>query len=438
MIVSCGAMFATTSSKGAQKSGVVGTSDYDRPLTVAHCIATNFYGGPERQVLTHLSCLQKAGIRPLLIPFFEEGRRNELYHNAVELNVPAVPLLKQGAFNPALISELAELLCKHGVHVLVTHGYKANVVGRLATWWAGIPEVAVSRGWTAESRKIRCYEWLDKRFLRLAQHVVAVSAGQREKVVACGVPSSNVSVIHNAIDLDSYPEAHGKLRRELGISPQAPFVISAGRLSPEKNHAGMVRAAVQVLKHHPDAVFAVFGEGPLRQALEQQIRDAGLEQRFLLPGFRSDMRSIMHECDVFVLPSFTEGLPNVALEAAASRKPVVCTRVGGSPEVVRHGYNGLLTESGDDAALADAVCRLLGDASLRERMGRSAYERMQNEFSFASQTSQYLNLYQRITGIGCGGGGCRFEVAHQSAVAPAEMRVATVPQASPDSEGNNI
>jgi glycosyltransferase involved in cell wall biosynthesis len=371
------------------------------PVTVAHCIASNFYGGPERQVLTHLEHLQRSGVRPLLIPFFEEGRRNELYLHAQERGIPVAPLRRQGAFNPLLIGELAGVLHREQVHLLVTHGYKANVVGRLASWFMRVPEVAVSRGWTGECPRVRLYERLDRLFLRFARHVVAVSAGQRAKVVEAGVPAARVSVIHNAIDLETYPPSAGVLRPLLGIPDTAEVVITAGRLSPEKNHAGMIRAAAMVLERHPDVYFAVFGEGALRSRLERQIEEAGLQNRFFLPGFRKDMRGIMHECDIFVLPSFTEGLPNVALEAAACRRPVVCTRAGGSPEVVRHGHTGLVTEPGDDAALAAAVGSLLDDPALRRTMGENAYSFISRSFSYAGQTEQYLNLYRRITPMPC-------------------------------------
>jgi glycosyltransferase involved in cell wall biosynthesis len=240
---------------------------------------------------------------------------------------------------------------------------------------------------------------LDRIFLRLASAVVAVSEGQRQKILACGVCPDKVRVIHNAIDLATYPgPAEKSVRVELGIPQDAILVATAGRLSPEKNHLGLVEAARLVLAKMPDVYFVVFGEGFLRPTLEKAVADAGIVNRFLLPGFRSDVRSLLHEIDIFVLPSHTEGLPNVILEAFACRKPVVATRVGGTPEVVRDGVNGFLAPEGDMEGLGEAVLTLAGDAELRKQMGMDGFLSVGDEFGFERQTNFYIDLYRTVGG----------------------------------------
>ncbi|WP_237559977.1 glycosyltransferase [Desulfohalovibrio reitneri] len=364
---------------------------------IAHLIATNFYGGPERQILWHARHLSKRGYQPLIVSFQEHGKENELLLAAGRAGVDHRGLKARSPFHPGSVYELARLLRRDGVRVLVTHGYKANVVGRLASWLTGIPEVAVSRGWTGENGRVRLYEKLDKLFLRLADQVVAVSGGQREKVLACGVPGERVCVIHNGIDLESFPgPCEHSVRRELGVPDDAPFVVSAGRLSPEKNHMGFIEAAGMVLTERPDTRFAVFGEGFLRPELERAVAELELEDRFFLPGFRPDVRSLLHEADVFVLPSHTEGLPNVILEAFACGKPVVATAVGGTPEVVRHGVDGFLTRPNDPGALSEALLALIDSPELRAEMGGNGLNHVRERFDFADQTNRYLEHYQRL------------------------------------------
>lgn len=366
-------------------------------MRVAHLIATNFYGGPERQIVCHAKQVVQSGVDPLVISFMEYGQENELLVAAQKEGVACAALQARGPFHPGAVSELVRLLRSEDAGLLVSHGYKANVIGRLASWYLKIPEIAVSRGWTAENGRIRLYEKLDRFFLRLADEVVAVSEGQRQKILACGVRPEKVRVIHNAIDLATYPgPAEKSFRDELGIPRDAILVATAGRLSPEKNHLGLVDAARQVLAQDPDVYFAIFGEGFLRPDLEKAIRDAGMARRFFLPGFRCDVRSLLHEIDIFVLPSHTEGLPNVILEAFACRKPAVATSVGGTPEVVRQGENGFLVPAGEMGAFAAAIMDLVTNPDLRRRMGDNGYEHVKAAFDYAGQTKAYVDVYSEL------------------------------------------
>ena len=366
-------------------------------MRLTHLIGTNFFGGPERQILTHAVRVREMGFEPQLISFHENGRANELLAEALRNGLACRELGSRSTFHPGVVTELAGALRSFGSDVLIGHGYKANVVGRLASWWCGIPFLAISRGWTAESPRIRLYESLDRFFLKLADMVVAVSEGQRRKVLACGVRPEKVRVIRNAIDLDSFPvRSVQSIRKEMCIPGEAVLVVTAGRLSPEKNHLGLVEAARHAIANNPDVWFVAFGEGFLRPEIEKAVSKAAIGNRFLLPGFRPDVRAIFHDADIFVLPSHTEGLPNVVLEAFACGKPVVATNVGGTPEVVRHGMDGLLVPSGDMKGMASAILELAKDEALRARMGRSGFEHVKAVFDFSSQTEAYVDVYSEL------------------------------------------
>jgi len=370
-----------------------------KTVRVAHLIATNFFGGPERQVLTHARHVAHHGIDALIISFQEFGQENQLLAAASLEGVPNVALKARSPFHPGSIYELYRVLRARQINMLVTHGYKSNVVGRIASWAAGIPEIAVSRGWTGENDRIQLYEKIDRVFLRLADAVVAVSEGQRKKILACGVRPDKVRVIHNAIDLGAYPgPAEKSVRAELGIPQTAILVATAGRLSPEKNHLGLVEAAKHVLAMLPDVYFVVFGEGFLRPELEKAVAKAGIGHRFFLPGFRSDVRSFLHEIDIFVLPSHTEGLPNVVLEAFACRKPVVATKVGGTPEVVQQDENGFLVPAGEMNQFAEAILKLASDPKLRRNMGDNGFEHVLAAFDYPGQTDAYVDVYSELLG----------------------------------------
>lgn len=369
-----------------------------KPLVVAHLIATNFFGGPEKQIVSHAHVLDKNRFRFVLISFVENGQPNELLDNARRVGLDVVELHTDKAFDPSAVFRLNRILADRHVNILCSHGYKANVIGRLATWIAGIPHLAVSRGWTAENRKIRFYEMLDRFFLRHANRVVAVSNGQRKKILKLGISPERVAVIHNAIDVSAVTvsEQKSSIRQELGIPQDAVLVVSAGRLSPEKNHTAMIEAARAVCATRRDIYFAVFGEGFLRADLEARISRAGLKGRFFLPGFRRDILNLFREIDIFMLPSFTEGLPNVALEAFAVSKPIVATAVGGTPEVVQHGISGFLTNPEDIQTMTGHLLQLAESRELRSQMGEAGRRFVAEHFGFERQTKNYVELYEAV------------------------------------------
>jgi glycosyltransferase involved in cell wall biosynthesis len=142
--------------------------------------------------------------------------------------------------------------------------------------------------------------------------------------------------------------------------------------------------------------FILFGEGVERNALEQQIAALGLIGQFTLAGFRDDLDRWLPWADVVVLPSFTEGLPNVALEAAAAGVPVVATAVGGTPEVVRDSQTGYLVPAGNPQALSERIVELCRNDLLRVRMGAAGRQFMHDHFSFASQARAYQRLLARL------------------------------------------
>lgn len=363
-------------------------------INLLHLRISNFIGGPEKQILEHFTRLDTVLFHPMLCCFQENGQDDPLLLEATRLGISCRVIPMKSAFDLGVIARLRQILAADKVDILCSHGYKPNILGKLATLSVGTSSFAISRGWTAENARIRLYERLDKRFLHYADHVVAVSHGQREKILALGVRPEKVTVIHNAINMDEIPAAGAiNLRSELGLPVDALIVASAGRLSPEKNQLAMIKAAREVIAANPRVYFVIFGEGFLRAELEREISAAGLNGHFLLPGFRNDLQAVLHEIDIFMLPSFTEGLPNVILEAFAVRKPVVATRVGGTPEVVADGVSGFLTEPHESEVMARHIAHLAGNPELRHRMGEAGHVFVREHFSFEGQTLEYERLY---------------------------------------------
>jgi glycosyltransferase involved in cell wall biosynthesis len=368
-------------------------------VRLVHLTASTFFGGPERQMLG----LAKAMPDRVHTTFasFPEGGRSAAFLNEVRAaGFPAISLTRDFPRILATLRELTALLRDTRCDVLFCHGYKADVLGRLAARRAGISAVAVSRGWTGESRKVKLYEWLDRRHLRFMDRVVCVSEGQAAKVRRwCGVRESRLSVIRNSARLAAFETRDPAARERLLVffpNDISHVVLAAGRLSPEKGFGVLVEAAATICRDIPGAGVVLFGEGALRTELEKRVAELGLAGRVVMPGFRTDLDSLIGAADVVVLPSFTEGLPNVALEASAAGVPVVATAVGGTPEVVRDGETGYLVPAGQPAAIAAKVGQLLRDPALRAQFGAAAKECMQTTFTFEAQARAYLELIDTL------------------------------------------
>lgn len=369
-----------------------------RPVRVAHMIATNFFGGPEKQLIEHACRVDRERFALSVISFREQAEPNGFVVRAQALGLPTFELPSQTAYDNARAAvRLAALLRDRRIDILCAHGYKANVLGRAVSKTVGRPEVVFSRGWTGESRKVRLYEKLDRWCLGYADSIVAVSKTQRDKVLSLGVSPEKVSVVYNSIDVDAVATTkRAALRREFGFPEDAVIVAAAGRLSPEKNFGMLLGAAQLALKKDGRLRFIVFGEGTERRALEERRDLGGLRNRFLLPGFRTDLMPLIADADIFVLSSRTEGLPNVVLEACALQKPVVATSVGGTPEVVRHGLTGFLVAPDETKRMAEYIVHLAENRGLAAALGSSGREFVRRHFGFAAQTAQLEHLYGEV------------------------------------------
>jgi len=227
----------------------------------------------------------------------------------------------------------------------------------------------------------------------LCDRVVCNSRAAASRLIGQGVPESKVLVISNGLPPQAFAEAVPAL-------PRLPGRLRVGFVArmndAVKNHEGFLRAAARVASQLPDVEFVLVGDGHLRPALEGLAQRLGLAGSVRFLGERSDIPAVMAALDVMVLFSHSESLPNVVLEAMAAGVPVVASRVGGVPELVRHDETGLLVAPGDEDELAAAVTQLLTQPSVRARYGRRAREVARANFSLEIITRQYEQLYLQV------------------------------------------
>ena len=346
--------------------------------------------GLARQVLATALPHQSSPITIALALFQRTADPTPLIEAARQLGVPVRVVRDRFPGDPRTAIGLAALVRGPEVHILETHGYKANVLGRLVSRALRRPWIAVLHGETWENRKVRAYFALERLVVRGADCVVVVSHDMARKVVGQGIPSSKAQVVHNAclVDFDGDAPAW---------SDDAPPVVGVvGRLSPEKGVDLALRVHHMVTRRLPNAQLLVAGEGPERVELERQAERLGIGPSVCWLGYQEKIAEVYRRLTVLLIPSRSEGLPNVALEAMGYGVPVVATSVGGLPEIVSDGENGFLAPSDDAEALASRVLCVLDNPLVRRRLGQRAQREVASRFSLQAKLRALDRLCDRL------------------------------------------
>jgi glycosyltransferase involved in cell wall biosynthesis len=364
---------------------------------VLHLIGSNVVGGPEKQILHHAEDMQGSDYRISIGSFHDLSDRPEILVAAEQRNIPTFCL--PGGLRLDLVDRLSQELRKRNGSLLCTHGFKANVVGYLASRKTGTPHIAFVRGFTAENKRVIFYEILERQALKRAQRVVCVSQKQAEEIGRLRQNRSQPIVVKNAM-LPPYSRKSGGTavtRSSIGIADDAFIFGSVGRLSTEKGHRFMVAAFHKLCeKAGMDAKLSliVVGDGRERDALERQTSELGIRDKVYFAGFQGDCAEWMQLLDCMIQPSLTEGTPNAVLEALCLRIPVIATAVGGVPDLIVDGENGLLVPSADITRLTEAMERMRSSPELRIRVIASADEITQ-EYSPSHQKRKLIEVYEQ-------------------------------------------
>jgi glycosyltransferase involved in cell wall biosynthesis len=293
-------------------------------------------------------------------------------------------------------------------HVVHTHTSKAGILGRLAAWLSRVPIVIhtphghVFYGHFGRSLS-RIFLQMEKLLGRITHHQIALTPEEGNDYLNLGVAKSkNISVIHSGVDLTCFKRSATKSnpkRNELGIPPDSLVVGYVGWLIPIKGVTYLVNAMAEVVQRHPNSLLVLVGKGDEKGEEEIKLRERvaslGLEDRVRFLGWRPDVDEIMGCFDIFVLPSLNEGMGRVLVEAMSAGLPIVASRVGGIPDLVKHGENGLLIPPADVGALEQAISDLLSDNAKRKRMGETG-KRMCRPYSVEAMVEKIDDLYSRL------------------------------------------
>ena len=351
-------------------------------------------GGAERLVVELSGRLRAHGCSTIIFSLGAGGTLEDAATNGGA----DVYSLGLGRADPRSAAVLTAALRNHPVDLLHLHLPRAGVLGRLAARRLRLRPVVYTEH-NVEGGYGRLIRHLNQWTLGWCDHVVAVSDQVRSGIIARGVPPSRVTTIPNGVDVDSLTAAASRqsLRTLLDLPAGAPLLGTVANLHPRKGLEVLVAAVHRLRAQWPDVHAVVIGrDDGMGSELRSLAGRLGLDGAVHFLGPRLDAAALMASFDVFVLPSRVEGLPVALLEAMALRRPVVVTPVGGVPEVVRDGREGLHAPVGDPDAVARAVDRLLRAPEEAAALGAAAAARVRRDFSVDRMADAHARLYTRL------------------------------------------
>ncbi len=308
-------------------------------------------------------------------------------HRVIEIKM-------KGDLDLALAPRLVKILRAEGCHLLHVHSRRgADIYGALAARMAGLPALLSRRVDNSEP------PWLARlKYQHGYSRVVAISAGIEQVLRAEGVSAARLSVIRDAVDTQQFTPLADKpwFKREFGIGEGDLTVGLVAQLITRKGHSQVLEVLPALCQQFPQLKVLLFGQGPLRRQLVQQVEQLKLAGAVRFCGFRTDLQRVLPCLDVLVHPALQEGLGVALLQASACGVPVLASRAGGIPEAVADGQSGLLYNVGDGAALQVLLSRLLSDAGLRRRLGAQGRLRMEQHFSLKLMARDYFHLYRQL------------------------------------------
>lgn len=364
-------------------------------LRVLHLDTGKEWRGGQQQLLYLARALVQAGHESLVVT----PKGSPLAARAREESLPVREIFCHGPGDPIAIHGVHQILNETGAQILHVHTANAHSLGFLVLRLPGTPKQRKPA--FVVHRRVDFQPAADPltrmRYTAEPCLYVCVSDAVRQVLERYGIPPARLRVVHSSIDparIDAQAgSSREELRAELGVPVDAGLIGVVGTLVPHKGHRHLIAALPRILAAQPAARVILFGDGPLEAELRRDCWERGVQTQVIFAGFRSDVARFLPAMDVYAHPSVEEGLGTTILDAMAARLPVVATRAGGIPEVVRHGETGWLVPPGAPIELAGPIISLLENPRQRAAFGEAGRARVEAEFTIPRLLEKTLSAY---------------------------------------------
>ena len=360
-----------------------------KPLRILHVETGNLYGGALQVHYLLRGLADRENIESTLVCPNGSAISEAAMENVKRLY--QVPM--KGDLDLVFISRLVSIIRKENPDIIHLHSRRgADILGGIAAKLTGKSCVLTRRVDNPENRL-----WAGVKY-RLYDKIITISEGIREVLISNRIPPRKITCVHSAVDMDLYGQTCDRdwFLREFGLKEGSRVCGTVAQLIDRKGHRFLIRAIPEILKAIPDAVFLFFGKGPVEDQLKSQCRELGIEKHVHFTGFRGDLDRIMGCLDIVIHPALMEGLGVSLLQAAAAGIPIVGTRVGGIPEIIRDGVNGYLIPPSNVQSITDTVVKILADRNLALQLGENGRMIASRDFSIESMVKGNLNVYMEM------------------------------------------
>lgn len=386
----------------------------DRPrIRVGQLIHTMAYGGIETALLNWIRTTDRRRFDVTLICFDNPGATQAPFVEAAAREGLNVELVGWNRRKPIFRAarELAAIARRHQLDVIHSHNTYANLVNLAAARLSRHRTVNTLYVWSEGLGFVRsALQWADRLTMPLFDQVTAHCQETFEATIRRGMQPERLRLLVCGFEANvAHLSAEERVRRraELGASPEDLVLINVARFWPEKAHDVLLDGFAKVLERVPRARLWITGVGPEEAKIRRHCTALGLDSHVSFLGFRTDLAELLAQADIQVHPSDVEGVPLAICAGLAAGLPIVATRVGGLPEVIRNGVSGILIPPRNPGAFAEAVIRLAGDEKERRRLGTAAQRFIDEEYSLQAATRRVERVYEEVLSRGANGSGRR-------------------------------
>ncbi|MBM9616719.1 glycosyltransferase [Desulfobulbus rhabdoformis] len=371
-------------------------------MKILHIIDSEGLYGAEIMLITLMQAQKAIGLSPLLVCIgTPESQPKPLEIEAQQKGLDVRPWEMRPGLNLKSVRALCQFADENDFSLIHSHGYKGNILlGLMPFTGRTLPLVATLHGWTwtGKLNRMMLYEWLDTLSLHKVNHVVVVNAHMLLHHRLRSIPSHKKSVIFNGLNFSSLsPKQKIPISDDVSNFIKNRFtIVAVGRLSPEKGFSLLIEAVADLIHDEQDIQLLILGEGNLRDSLTAQANTLGISCRVMMPGYVTSVLPYLQRCQLFAMPSLTEGLPMALLEAMFVKIPIVASRVGGIPSALLDGDAGLLIDSGDKEALTHSIRIIYSQPQSFAEMVQRAQTHALTEFTAQRMAEGYLDIYEQV------------------------------------------
>lgn len=365
-------------------------------MNILQIISGGEKGGSKVHLLTLSLEFKKRGINNTIVCFIE----GDLYNEAKSLGLDIVLIKQSKRFDLTVVDKIKNLCEEKKIDIINCHGGRANFIASiLSNKYKAVYLTTIHSDYMDDYKgnkyKTLVYSNINRAVLKKFDGYIAVSKSFKDMLISRGFDGEKISVVYNGIDFSDIVNVEkNQVLNKYGIHGYDAYITMTARMHPIKGHSIMLGAAKKLVEDGYNPLFILVGDGPIMNEVKNKVEQLGLKNNVLFTGFTKPDEFVAIS-DFTLLTSFSESFPLVVLEAAKYKKTVVASNVGGVPEIVIDGQNGLLFKAGDVEDLYNKIIYLIKNKSMAKEFGQKLYEDASKKYSIENMANLYLDAYKK-------------------------------------------